>query len=359
MMLTRQQPTTKWIRVAGLGRFDLPREVYWSSLEIGRAIACEGYGLVVGGWHGVDYVAADAFYQELQKLQKPLLSYLIQVVPYEKSPEFHKGDGGYVIQIKQGEDRYVESVRYCDAVVLLGGEGGTFDLYRHAVQEQKAVFPVAGTGGDARRAFEDVLTNWDQRPTQLIQQELFREVLGREIRSAGDAEQITQGLMQLIKLYLRAQAESLRTEAKVIFISYSHQDRAWLEKLRTHLRPLERQGNIKIWDDSAIEAGKKWEQEIQAALNSARVAVFLVSPSFIASDFIVKNEIPPLLEAADRNRVKVLWIHVSASSYDEIALDPIQAAHDIAQPLDSLTPAQQNEVFVKIYKEIKKAILDS
>jgi hypothetical protein len=83
------------------------------------------------------------------------------------------------------------------------------------------------------------------------------------------------------------------------------------------------------------------------------MAVVLVSPNFVASDFISTHELPPLLEAAAQNHVKILWVYLSACLYDETALSEYQAAHDISEPLDSLSPAQQNEQLVKVAKLIR------
>jgi len=40
-----------------------------------------------------------------------------------------------------------------------------------------------------------------------------------------------------------------------IFISYSHKDKKWIEKLQTMLTPLVRKGIIKTWADTQIEPG--------------------------------------------------------------------------------------------------------
>ena len=41
---------------------------------------------------------------------------------------------------------------------------------------------------------------------------------------------------------------------KKIFISYSHMDEEWKDKLRPHLKVLEQLGEIVIWDDRKIGA---------------------------------------------------------------------------------------------------------
>src|SRR5262245_53425050 len=77
-----------------------------------------------------------------------------------------------------------------------------------------------------------------------------------------------------------------------VFISYSDQDRAWLERLSTMLAPLVRAGAIEFWWDGQIKAGNPWRQEIDGAMTSARVAVLLVSAPFLASKFIAEVEMP-------------------------------------------------------------------
>jgi internalin A len=85
---------------------------------------------------------------------------------------------------------------------------------------------------------------------------------------------------------------------KTIFISYSHADKKWLSELRKFLKPLERTNQVSLWDDSIIQPGDTWKDEISRALANAKVALLLVTQDFIASDLIHLKELPPLLEGA-------------------------------------------------------------
>jgi hypothetical protein len=141
-----------------------------------------------------------------------------------------------------------------------------------------------------------------------------------------------------------------------VFISYCHDDNEWLKKLQTMLKPLVRNKNISVWDDTQIKPGANWKENIEGALAAAKVAVLLVSPNFLASDFIAEHELPPLLEAAEKDGLIILWVYVSSCLYDETEIQKYQAAHDIARPLDRLTPAEQGNVLAAICKKVKAAV---
>lgn len=68
-----------------------------------------------------------------------------------------------------------------------------------------------------------------------------------------------------------------------VFISYSHKDEAWKDRLMTHLGVLQREGLLDTWDDRRIGAGANWYEAIQQAIERASVAILLISADFLTS----------------------------------------------------------------------------
>lgn len=80
------------------------------------------------------------------------------------------------------------------------------------------------------------------------------------------------------------------------FISYSHQDKAALERLHVHLKNLTRERQIKTWYDRDILAGGDLDAEIEREMEAANIFLLIVSPDFIASDYCVEREMKRALE---------------------------------------------------------------
>ncbi len=99
-----------------------------------------------------------------------------------------------------------------------------------------------------------------------------------------------------------------------IFISYAsydnsdeNQEERWLDRLLQHLKPLDLEGLVATWNDTELTVGNDWRHEIRQAIEKAKVAILLVSPAFLASEFIRTEELPRLLQKANSN---------SAPTYD-------------------------------------------
>jgi TIR domain len=143
---------------------------------------------------------------------------------------------------------------------------------------------------------------------------------------------------------------------KPVFISYSHKDAQWLEKLKQFLRPLEDKDLIRVWDDTEIHPGSDWLGDISKALESARVAVFLLTQNFLDSPFIRDKELPVLIEAAQNRGCLIFVIAVSSSTFEDSPLAKFQWAIPPNTPLDLMSPAEQSKALTDIYRKMKAAV---
>ncbi len=117
-----------------------------------------------------------------------------------------------------------------------------------------------------------------------------------------------------------------------IFFSYAREDETLLNKLKTHLRPLQLQGLIDLWYDRDISAGTEWEQEIKQHLNSAQIVLLLVSPDFMSSDYCYSVEMKQALERHDRGEAKVIPV-ILRSVYWQGMLGNLQALPTDGKPV--------------------------
>ena len=94
-----------------------------------------------------------------------------------------------------------------------------------------------------------------------------------------------------------APAESSTPPATItIFVSYSHQDSAYLQNdsLLGFLKGLEKEG-IAFWTDQQIRPGELWDTVIKDHLQKAEMALVLVSQAFLDSDYCQNVEIEHFL----------------------------------------------------------------
>lgn len=155
---------------------------------------------------------------------------------------------------------------------------------------------------------------------------------------------------------------SLESEAKRkapskgnhVFISYSHRDKKYLDRLIIHLKPLEKKGIIDAWVDTRLLAGDKWKKEIESALKNARVAILMVSADFLASDFIIENELPPLLRKAEQAGSLIIPVILRPCRFarDE-ALREFQAINPPNEPLSLLDENEQELIYDSIAQRVE------
>jgi hypothetical protein len=103
-----------------------------------------------------------------------------------------------------------------------------------------------------------------------------------------------------------------------VFISYSHKDEDWKDRLVIHLGVLQQEDLLDLWDDRRIGAGEDWYQEIQDAMDAASVAVLMVSANFLTSNFIRQEEVPRLLERRDKEGMRIFPVIIKPCAWKRV-----------------------------------------
>ena len=103
-----------------------------------------------------------------------------------------------------------------------------------------------------------------------------------------------------------------------VFVSYSHKDEIWKDRLLPHLGMLAKADRLTIWEDRQIDAGATWYEEIKQAMQDTDVAVCLISADYLNSDFCVKEEIPYFLERRKTDGMLLLPILIRPCAWKAI-----------------------------------------
>ena len=323
-----------WILVAGTGMDKgLPRDVCLAAEAVGKSIAQHDCGLVTGGWPGVDYIAAKAFAEVEDAKGNRLEHRLVQVVREDHKVIFRRGR---IVRTGIGPLEWLEPQSYCDALVMIGGLGGTYGSFLSALHKGIPRFPLGGTGGDAKRAFKEMCELWDLMPNPGVAKSEF-EMLG-EVTSTGAQADGVAG--QLVPLVIRSVLHRKGAAPRSVFISYSRRDSEWLERISAILQPLEHTGRIKCWTDVHVEAGIPWDTELRRKMAVCDIAILLVSPHFLNSAYVKSVEVPTLTERARTGATRLLWILLSPCNWRETELGHFQSALPADVALGRLEPTE-------------------
>lgn len=140
-----------------------------------------------------------------------------------------------------------------------------------------------------------------------------------------------------------------------IFISYSHKDEDFLREIETTLKGLRIAGlNFDFWSDKKLSTGDKWEEEIKAALNKARIAIVIVSRDFLASDFINTVELPTILKKAEIDGTRIMSIIARPVVLKLSPLNPFQTLNPPEKALSSLSRNEQEIFYNKLSEDLAK-----
>jgi hypothetical protein len=138
-----------------------------------------------------------------------------------------------------------------------------------------------------------------------------------------------------------------------VFISYSHKDYRWHARFEQHIRPLVPEKLLSVWSDTMLRAGEHWHGAILEAIEAADVALLLVSADYLASTFVLEEEIPRLLERRRQEGMLIVPVICRPCLWGRIdwLSSMLVRPHD-GRPLSVRTIPQAEVEITKIVEEV-------
>lgn len=100
-----------------------------------------------------------------------------------------------------------------------------------------------------------------------------------------------------------------------VFMSYSHEDEKYKEKLDKHLAVLKRNKKIKTWNDRKLVPGKDIDKEIGKSLVEADIIILLLSADFFASEYCYCTEMTKALELYEEGQNMIVPVIVRSCDW--------------------------------------------
>ncbi len=140
--------------------------------------------------------------------------------------------------------------------------------------------------------------------------------------------------------------------AKKVFISYSHADAAFVERLHKHLAQLKRDGTISEWYDREIHAGGRLHDEIERELESANIFLACASPDYIASYSCYERELARALDRERLGELAIIPVVFEPCDWQSTPLGEFKALPEDGKPVAEFT--NPNVALLQVARELRR-----
>ena len=139
-----------------------------------------------------------------------------------------------------------------------------------------------------------------------------------------------------------------------VFISYAQKDEAILDELEAHLSPLRRKGLIDAWHKRRISAGQDLQRKVDGQLRSAELVLLLVSPSFMASDYVYETELTTALAQQQQGSTRVIPIIARPTDWKDAPFGSVVPLPRSGKPISSWR--SPDEGWVEVAQGIRQVV---
>lgn len=136
------------------------------------------------------------------------------------------------------------------------------------------------------------------------------------------------------------------------FISYSHKDSNYLERLKVHLAQMKRDGLITEWTDEEIHAGGSLNNTISDALNSSELFLALLSPDYIASNYCYNKEFETAQRMQEEGQIIIVPIIVEPCDWQRTPFGNLKALPKDGKAVSEWT--NPNNAFLNVIDELRR-----
>jgi tetratricopeptide (TPR) repeat protein len=138
--------------------------------------------------------------------------------------------------------------------------------------------------------------------------------------------------------FMRAAMSSRVKKPSRVVVAHSHKDTFWVNALVRHLRGVQGEWVLDVWSDERLSVGHDWFVELKEALSEAAIVIVLISPDFLASGFIQREEILEALKGGEGSGARLVPVLLKPSALNTVpALGALEAL-----PLDGTPLALEN-----------------
>ncbi len=98
-----------------------------------------------------------------------------------------------------------------------------------------------------------------------------------------------------------------------------------MERLKKHLRQLQRRYPVVLWSDRDIAAGDLWEGEIEGHLDTAHFILLLISPDFMESPYCYGKEMKKAMQRHEQGEACVIPVILHPVIWHDTPFGRLQA----------------------------------
>lgn len=142
-----------------------------------------------------------------------------------------------------------------------------------------------------------------------------------------------------------------------VFISYSHKDEVWKDEWSLNSAYSHKMENWKFGTTAGSRAETNWPPEIEKAIQNRDVAILLISADFLTSNFILKQEVPKLLQRRISEGIRVIPVILRSCAWLQVSwLKGIQARPKDGKPLASMNKSKAEIALAALAEEVIRLV---